>query len=200
MIGKMKMIIDEWENGEINNNFDSEVDQMVPDRDQNVKNVTIRGIETETYEEFSKTVKMLDMNLGEAISKMMQDVLDNFNGTFPDISAGSLKSVDKLKNLDILQHDELEVSNEDLIQANARVSFYNIGQLNLSSDITLESFNKYVNRIMDCKTIRIPKEFKDSIPKLVLLSKINHYTTIEIYDQKSDTIIEQITNIERKKT
>ena len=49
-----------------------------------LKNVTIRGIETEIYDEFSHSMKILGMNIGDAITKMMHDVLEDFDDEFPD--------------------------------------------------------------------------------------------------------------------
>ncbi|OLS22289.1 MAG: hypothetical protein HeimC3_31660 [Candidatus Heimdallarchaeota archaeon LC_3] len=172
------------------NDFPTEVDSLDQDRDSGVKNVTIRGIDSNTYLEFSKAVKILNMNIGDAITRMMQDVIKDFDGTFPGIRPGILKGKEQLKKIEIEYNEELKISNDDLIQANARISFERIGTLDIKSDVTQESFNKYIREIYRCKNVRVP----NILPKLIILSKIVRYEKIEIYDVETNEVIETIVN------
>lgn len=143
-----------------------------------VKNVTIRGIEAEIYNEFSQQMKILGMTMGDAISKMMSDVLKDFDETFPDLSAKSLRTRARLPKAVISHHDELTVGAKDLIEANARVTFSHMGLLEIGPDVTRELFLRHVGRITHSDTVRIPA----ILPKLVVYSRVQFCDQIEIYD------------------
>ena len=144
-----------------------------------VKNVTIRGIEAEIYNEFSQQMKILGMTMGDAISKMMSDVLKDFDETFPDLSAKSLRA--RLRKAEISHHKELAVGARDLIEANARVTFSHINLLEIGPDVTRELFLRHVGRINHSRTVRIPA----ILPKLVVYSRIQFCKRIEIYEVES---------------
>ncbi|MHA2362612.1 MAG: hypothetical protein ACXAC7_01545 [Candidatus Hodarchaeales archaeon] len=151
-----------------------------------VKNVTIRGIESKTYEDFSYYMKVLGMTLGEAVTKMMTEVMKNYDGTFPDLSAKAFKGKEPLKKANISHHNILSVSEHDLIDANARLSFSHISLLELEADITVKSFNRFIRSISHCDKVRIPNIF----PKLLVFSKLEGCDEIEIYDQKTGEVLE----------
>ena len=130
------------------------------------------------------------MNIGDAITRMMQDVIKDFDGTFPDIRSGILKGKEQLRKIEIIHNEELQISNNDLVQANARINFVRIGTLDIRPDVTQESFNKYIREIIRCNNIRVP----NILPKLVILSKIIRYEKIEIYDVETNEVIETIVN------
>ncbi|MHA2497478.1 MAG: hypothetical protein ACXAEI_18555 [Candidatus Hodarchaeales archaeon] len=146
-----------------------------------VKNVTIRGIEAEIYNEFSQQMKILGMTMGDAISKMMTDVLKDFDETFPDLSAKSLRAKARLPKAVISHHDELSVGARDLIDANARVTFSHMGLLEIGPDVTRELFLRHIGRITHSDTVRIPAV----LPKLVVYSRVQFCDRIEIYDVES---------------
>ncbi|MFW9992690.1 MAG: hypothetical protein ACFFD4_11640 [Candidatus Odinarchaeota archaeon] len=142
------------------------------------KNVTIRGIDAQIYDDFSQNMKILGMTMGDAITKMMKDILTDFDGTFPSLSAKILKTEAKLPKLTIFEHDHISISAEDLVEADARTSFHNIDFLEFEPDITKELFLRYVNHISDCKTVKLPS----ILPKLLVYSKIRNCDEIEIYE------------------
>ncbi|MFW9915470.1 MAG: hypothetical protein ACFFGZ_07640 [Candidatus Thorarchaeota archaeon] len=146
-----------------------------------VKNVTIRGIEAEIYNEFSQQMKIFGMTMGDAITKMMSDVLKDFDETFPDLSAKSLRTRARLPKAVISHHDELTVGAKDLIDANARVTFSHMGLLEIGPDVTRELFLRHIARITHSDTVRIPAV----LPKLVVYSRVQFCDTIEIYDVES---------------
>lgn len=139
------------------------------------KNITIRGINAEIYSEFSKKIKSLDMNIGDALSKMMTDINKDFDDTFPQISSKSLKVKARLY---IEHYNELSVNKNDLEESGGRVIFQHIKHLTLEADVTKEVFLEYVGRIQHCQVVKIPS----SIPKLLAYSKIQFGNEIEIYD------------------
>jgi len=154
-----------------------------------VKNVTIRGIDAEAYSQFSKNMKLLGMTMGDAITKMMQDVLKDFDETFPDLSSKSLKTGKQLPQMTIANHEDLTISAKDLIEADAYISFLHIEDLELKPDITRELFLRHIKTIAHCDDVRIPSV----LPKLLVYSRIIHCDDIELYevenleeDQSSD--------------
>ncbi|OLS22268.1 MAG: hypothetical protein HeimC3_31450 [Candidatus Heimdallarchaeota archaeon LC_3] len=117
-------------------------------------------------------------------------MLKNFDGTFPGIRPGLLKGKEQLRKIEISHNEELQIGNDDLVQADARISFLRIGTLEIKSDVTQESFNKYIREIHRCNNVRIP----NILPKLIILSKIMRYEKIEIYDAETNEVIETIVN------
>ncbi|MHA2249753.1 MAG: hypothetical protein ACXAD7_05295 [Candidatus Kariarchaeaceae archaeon] len=148
-------------------------------RDRTMKNITIRGIDAEVYDDFSKKIKSIDMNIGNAISRMMKDILSDFDETFPAISA---KTVRRMKKLDINHHGDLHISKEDLEEADAKINFNHIRNLEFAPDITKEIFETYVGGIYHCTHIRMPKV----LPRLVLFSKVHFCKDLEFYEVESD--------------
>ncbi len=142
-----------------------------------MKNVTIRGIDSEIYDEFSSSIKSLKMNIGEAITQMMQDVMEDFGDTFPSLSAK--ESLGKLKRdrISIKALDTLRISKKDLEEAGAQVKFSHVGKLIFEPDVDLATFNKYVRGINHCDYVRIPA----FLPKLLLLSKTQYCGRVEPY-------------------
>ena len=154
----------EWSNQEIN-----DLTKM--------KNVTIRGIDSEIYDEFSSSIKSLKMNIGEAITQMMQDVLKDFDDTFPNLSAkGSLGKLKK-DRLSISALEQIRISRRDLEEAGAEIRFTHVGKLIFEPDVDLATFNKYVRGITHCEYVRIPA----FLPKLILLSKTQYCGRVETY-------------------
>ena len=148
-------------------------------RDRTMKNITIRGIDAEVYEDFTKNIKSIDMNIGEAISRMMKDVLSDFDETFPALSA---KTVRRMKKLSINHHRDLRITKEDLEEAGAKISFNHIKNLEFAPDITKEIFESYVSGIHHCDHIRMPKV----LPKLILFSKVHYCRDLEFYEEEDD--------------
>lgn len=148
-------------------------------RGDSVKNVTIRGIEADVYSEFSQQMKILGMTMGDAITKMMTDVLKDFDEVFPDLSAMSIRSKARPKG-HIEHHDELSISARDLVEANAVMRFSHIGFLEIEPDVTRDLFVRYIRNISHCGQVRVPAV----LPKLLVYSKVHFCKDIEIYDVK----------------
>ncbi|MFX0086212.1 MAG: hypothetical protein ACFFAU_11070 [Candidatus Hodarchaeota archaeon] len=150
-----------------------------------LKNVTIRGIDADTYEEFSHKIRNLQMNLGDAITRMMQDITKDLNDSIdelPGLSARTTFKHFRLARARITHHDHLSVGKKDLEEAGVRFSFSHIGELTILPDVTREDFRKYIRSISHCDRVRIPAV----LPKLLMYSKINFCDKIEVYevDQK----------------
>ncbi len=156
--------------------YDDWSDKEISDL-KKMKNVTIRGIDSEIYDEFSSSIKSLKMNIGEAITQMMQDVMEDFGETFPNLTAkGSLGKMRK-DRISINALDTLRVSKKDLEEAGAEIRFSHVTKLIFEPDVDLTTFNKYVRGISHCDYVKIPA----FLPKLVLLSKTQYCGKVESY-------------------
>lgn len=169
----------------------SDEKKMLNDDEKDIrklKNITIRGIDSSIYDDFSHSMKMLNMNIGDAVTKMMRDVMEDLDETFinMDISSklSSKKLFGRLERAKISHHRYLEISGEDLIDANAQLSFNHIDELKILPDVTREVFTKYIRSINHCKKVMIP----NILPKLLLLSKINFCDQIEVYSAENNAI------------
>lgn len=142
-----------------------------------LKNITIRGIDSDTYEDFSSKVKSLNKNIGDAVTQMMKDILVDFDDVFPTLS--SKESLRKLKsNAQIISHHErLSISKADFEAAKVPFAFRHIENLIIEPDVDLETFNKFVVQIQHCHRVKIP----EIQPKLILLSKIRFCDHVEVY-------------------
>ncbi len=145
--------------------------------EENLKSISIRGVNADVYEQFVNKTKKLNMNIGNAISKLMQDVVSSFDEEFPQISAGSLRSANKMP-LSIVGHVDLSISKQDLEEPGEKIAFVNITNLSFTPDIDKKTFQKYISKIVSCRGVRIP----NILPKLVLLSKLVECKNIEIYE------------------
>ena len=155
----------------------NEEEQHLESSSSSEKNVTIRGIDSRVYDEFSRAIKSLGITLGEAISRMMGDVLKDFDGKIPKLSARFYRDGAQLPTASISGHGLLRVNETDLIEANARFSFTHIDQLTFGPDVTPETFTRHVRSIDHCSEVKIPS----ILPKLLVYSKVRRCDSIEIY-------------------
>jgi len=150
-----------------------------------LKNVTIRGIDSDTYEEFSHKIKNIQMNIGEAVTRMMQQItsdMDESQGELPGLSARRTFKKFRLPRGDISHHDHLSIGKQDLEDANARFSFSHIGELMFEPDVTRKVFRKYVRNISHCDKVKVPSV----LPKLMIYAKINFCDRIEVYEVEKE--------------
>lgn len=158
---------------------------MTPE-DEKMKTVTIRGIHAPTYTTFSKVVKLQNMNVGEAITKLMNDVMVDFEEVLPELQADSRSKAPQNK-LTIDRHEVLEITEQDLTTAKARITFSRIQFLDFQPDITAKSFKRFIRVISRCGKVRVPS----SIPKLQVLSKISRSGEgVELYDPETGEVVE----------
>ena len=143
-----------------------------------LKSVTIRGVNGGVYDEFSQVVQMAGLTMGEAVTKMMGDVMRDFDEVFPDLSAESFRLMVKKDKIAVQHHEGLSVSKRDLEDANRAIVFQHIRSLTFEADVTEEAFNTYVTKIQHCDTVRVPSV----LPKLQIYAKIAFTDNIEIYD------------------
>ncbi|MFX0211670.1 MAG: hypothetical protein ACFFDT_37180 [Candidatus Hodarchaeota archaeon] len=176
---------------------DSQEDLKTEDEDweeekSKLKNVTIRGIDSDIYDQFSHKIRNLRMNLGDAITKMMKDIIVDLDESLDDLPALRIRTTFKnfaLERLSINHYDRLKIGRADLEEANAKISFSHIGKLTFLPDVTREVFTRYVKSVSHCGIVRMPSIF----PKLIMYSKLQFCDRIEVYnveDEDSKNTIE----------
>ena len=153
------------------------VTEEKPDERAIIKTVTIRGVDGRIYDEFSQIIQRSGLTIGEAITKMMHDISKDFDDVFPQLSARNLKYMVNKDKIRVQHYDQLSISLKDLEEADKSVSFQHIDHLTLEADINLESFDTYIRNIQHCGTVKVP----ETLPKLLLYSKISHCNNIEVY-------------------
>lgn len=135
--------------------------------DTETKNITIRGVDLQIYDEFTSKLKEYNMNIGDAFNKMIDDVLKDFDEVFNDSSTYDFFEYQRrLPRLSIDGHQDLSISGQDLLDTKSRVSFRNIESLKFDSTVTKEIFLKHVKEISRCLNVYFKKEF----PKLIALA------------------------------
>ena len=150
-----------------------------------LKNVTIRGIDSDIYDQFSHKIKNLRMNLGDAITKMMKDIIIDLDESLDDLPALRVRTTFNnlaLERLSINHYDRLKIGRADLEEANAKVSFSHIDKLTFLPDVTREVFTRYVISVTHCGTVRMPSIF----PKLIMYSKLQFCDRIEVYNVEDE--------------
>lgn len=150
---------------------------MSEEEPEKYKTISIRGVNSDIYEQFSNKIKMMEMNLGEALSKLMEDVINTFDDEFPDLSASALK-LSALGKLSISHHRDIRVTKEDLVGAERAVAFEHCRNLEFAPDVDKDTFLSYVKSISHSRGVRIP----NMASKLVLLSRIQFCEDVEFYE------------------
>ncbi|MFX1508529.1 MAG: hypothetical protein ACFFDC_20805 [Promethearchaeota archaeon] len=170
--------------------FDDEKDLKTEDEEweegkSKLKNVTIRGIDSDIYDQFSHKIRNLRMNLGDAISKMMKDIIVDLDESLEDLPALRVRTTFNnfaLERLSINHYDRLKIGRSDLEEANAKVSFAHIDKLTFLPDVTREVFTRYIASVSHCGTVRMPSIF----PKLIMYSKLQFCDRIEVYNVEDE--------------
>lgn len=141
-----------------------------------MKTISIRGVNALTYDQFVNKIKTLNLNIGDAMTKIMKDVISSTDKDFPELTAKSLRMM-SMGSIIIRRHKKLVVTKQDLLDTGRKVQFVGCTMLKFSPDIDKEIFLQYVNRITRCKGVFIPK----TIPKLLILSRIQNCSEVKFY-------------------
>lgn len=148
-------------------------------RNRRRKNITIRGLKSDLYEDFSYKMQSMNFNIGIVFSKMMSRAYQKFNGEFPTINVKDIFPPKKLLRLHINRLASITISKADLEETQAKLTLDNIKLVKLEEDLTDEILKKYFDSINRCEKVLIPK----SIPKLVALSLLNKCGSYEFYSR-----------------
>ena len=139
-------------------------------RSRRRKNITIRGIKPELYDDFSNKIQSWNLNLGIVISKMLAAAISRFNGEFPTLSAKDIAPAKRLLRLQISRKDSITLTKSDLEQSEGRIELNRIKIVVIDHNVTDDLLKRHIESINECELVRIPQ----TIPKLVALSFLNH--------------------------
>ena len=113
--------------------------------------VTIRGIEDEVYSQFSAEARKRSIPIGELVTQVMRIFLEETSE----------------KRYEIKDTDEVSVTREGLESVGGPIAFIGIKVLTIEEDLDWTLFAKYIDEIVNCKTVVIPK----TLSKLQVLTK-----------------------------
>lgn len=122
-----------------------------------VTDVTIRGIEDETYSEFSAEARRQNKSIGEITTEAMRSYLEKL---YP--------AKEKIHTISYVE--ELRLSKLDLEEFAKPIVLSYIEHLIVEDDVDLDTFERYISRIEYCEHIEVPRHF----PKLYTYSKCRH--------------------------
>jgi hypothetical protein len=125
-----------------------------------VTDVTIRGIDSETYAQFAAEAKKRGVAIGELTTEAMQSLL---------ASAGA--PVYTIGNLDMLT-----VSRNDLESVEGTIVLSNIDLLEFADDVDWPIFNQRIKTISNVDLLRIPR----SLSKFQVLTKSKNVELIQM--------------------
>ncbi len=151
---------------------------------------TIRGIDPNVYENFSKIARDLNVSIGRLLNEAMRlmitlvEVGGGIGARLGKIgvdmikeSANILKSSIPEPKADVITGvKEIEVSRRDLEGLEKPVVFININKLMFSDDVTWELLDKKVESIKLVEEVVVPKH----IPKLLLARKCSMVGRISV--------------------
>jgi hypothetical protein len=164
------------------------------DKEEKKKIYTIRGIDPETYEAFSKLARELNVSMGRLISEAMRLTITLAEtGTKIGLKKLGELSTIILKGGKTSPYDEsvevvtgvkeLEVSKEDLEEAEKPLVFLNLKRLVFYDNTTWDLIDRKVKEIKLVDEIIIPQH----IPKLKLAKKCIMVGKISIKKQPTNT-------------
>jgi len=135
----------------------------------NLKEVTIRNVNSSNYEHFVAISQLYNQSIGEAVNEIFSQYLPEAELMF--IVINQLNS--NIKDLLIITNiEKATIYEKELLSLRDRkVLFHRIKKLIFEDGITKETFQKYVIGIYNCKKVLIPS----NIPKLLKLSRIKKF-------------------------
>jgi len=139
---------------------------------------TIRGLDPELYERFSKIAKEIGTNIGALMNEAMKNVIalvevgKDLSKTGLVIATAPIKAAKEaakeIKDFEVISGvNELEVSKDDLEALDKPVVFTNMNKLVFTDDVTWEVIDRKVKAIKLVDEVVIPKH----IPKLLLVKR-----------------------------
>ncbi|MHA1211541.1 MAG: hypothetical protein ACTSSH_03680, partial [Candidatus Heimdallarchaeota archaeon] len=133
-----------------------------PTNKEQLKDITIRKVSVDLYDEFLSKAKTEGLTTGEYFSKIISNVLPFFEIVEVLFELGDREV------LVISNQKSLIVTKSDLAILGERgVIFYNVENLEFTSDIDQELFLKTIIKIMKCTKVKLPT----NIPRLIVLSR-----------------------------
>lgn len=128
--------------------------------EEHTQNISVKGIKRDVYDKVSQIAKVTGRTLGEVTNEAYKSLIGAFDGAghisrnFIEGLSGSVsRYVENIKNLDLTRKDLEEIGH--------RTVFKNIDNLVLV-DVDDETFDRYVDAIINVKILSIPASLKKS--------------------------------------
>jgi hypothetical protein len=156
------------------------------EKEEKAKVYTIRGLDPELYERFSRTAKELGVTVGDLMNMAMSNLLVTLEASKDvgqRVSSALSRILDKIKeaqaaamktvvgavaDFDLISDiDELTVTKADLQAAERPIVFSNIKRLVFAPDVDWETLNSKVRSIKVVNELVVPK----GVPVLQLARK-----------------------------
>ncbi len=132
------------------------------------KDVTIRNVDQDIYEEFVAKCQRDNKTIGDMVNSILARAVIEFE--ISHILAFELKVL-PLETIVISSKDNVVVANKDLNEISSRkVLFHRINKL-IFNNVSTENFINKVIGIYNCKNVSLP----NNIPKLIRLSRVKNY-------------------------
>ncbi len=138
--------------------------------EENLKDITIRNVQVEIYDDFVATCQQQKKTVGEIVNELL-------NWLVPQIESRHILHHElNIQNFEdillVTSTDLLEVSKEDLLEVGKRkVLFHRVNQLVFSQDIKKELFVEAVIGIYNCGKVELPP----TVPRLLRISKVKKF-------------------------
>ncbi|MHA2334440.1 MAG: hypothetical protein ACXAEU_20605 [Candidatus Hodarchaeales archaeon] len=142
--------------------------KFVPDKDD-LKDITIRNVIKEAYDEFATACQLNNQRIGEAVNELFWHSVSEMEGLHILLHNPNANPIDTLI---VSSLEKLEVTAKDLNEIkNRSILFHRIKKLVFAPDIDKDKFTRSVVGIYNCDEVELP----ETIPKLLRISRVKKY-------------------------
>jgi hypothetical protein len=148
--------------------------------------VRLQNLSPRFVSDLQEMSSTLEISKGYLMNELISFVNEKLNGNnLKDLPKVTAKEFLQYMNLDLpsasINHrKKLKVLDKDFEEVECRFSFNHIRELDLS-DISLQSFHRYVKSVNHCKHVII----SNNLPKLIVYAKLNHCDEIQFVREDS---------------
>lgn len=157
------------------------------DEKKKTKIISIRGLDNEIYRQLTIAAKEMGKTIGEVTNEAIKLYLTLLKGsesiarkisTTISTITKAFKEGLKETEIDIVRGlDELTISRKDLVNYGKPVAFMFIDKLKFEEDVDTNTFTKYVDSIVSCNEVYIPK----TLSKIIVGRKCRFVKKITVY-------------------
>jgi len=151
------------------------------------KTISIRGLDNEIYRQLTIAAKEMGKTIGEVTNEAIKLYLTLIKGsesiarklsTTIGTITKAFKEGLKETEIDIVRGlDELTISRKDLVSYGKPIAFMFIGKLKFDEDVDTNIFMKYVDSIISCNEVCIPK----TLSKIIVGRRCRFVKKITVY-------------------
>ncbi|MFW9916189.1 MAG: hypothetical protein ACFFGZ_11335 [Candidatus Thorarchaeota archaeon] len=137
--------------------------------DENLKDITIRNVETAAYDDFVATCQLKKKKIGDAVNEIFSWLIPEME--YRHILLLDLR-VDPEDVLVVTSLDKLEAPAQDLAEIHdRRILFHRIKELIFAPEVEKEDFINAVIGIYNCEKVKLPR----AVPRLIRISRVKTY-------------------------